>query len=195
MCLCFQVKPGRLVFSGHYGAYREDIVWLSDDHGKTYRRVNVTFPKMDETTLTQLPNGSILLNMRNAHVSPCKCRGVSRSDDGGETWTPVRFDPTLISPVCEAALAQIGSRLYFSNPASTTARENLTIRVSDNGGTTWEKQTLLVQGGSVWGGYSSLVPGELGGEGTGLGGVLYERYSSKKQAISFSAFPLNFDKL
>ncbi|XP_065180744.1 sialidase-1-like [Sycon ciliatum] len=185
-------KKGRLVFAGHYGAYREDIVWYSDDSGLHYTRPNVTFPKMDEATLTQLANGSILLNMRNAHASSCDCRATSRSDDAGETWTPIRYDPTLISPICQASLAQIESRLYFSNPASTKSRENLTVRVSDDGGTTWIKKTLLVQGGSVWGGYSSLVPDEIG---TGLGGVLYERYSNGKQAISFSAFPLDFDKM
>ena len=182
------------MFSGHYGAYREDVVWYSDDHGKTYHRVNITFPKMDEVTLTQLENGSILLNMRNAHISSCNCRATSRSDDGGETWSAIRFDSTLISPVCQAALAQIGSRLFFSNPASTKERENLTIRVSHDGGTSWSSSTHLVAAGSTWGGYSSLVPAELGGDGkTGLGGILYERYNpDKKQVISFSTFPLSF---
>ena len=104
---------------------------------------------MDEVTLTQLQNGSVLLNMRNAHFSACKCRAVAHSDDGGETWSNVQFDATFISPVCQAALAQIGSSLYFSNPASTSKRENLTIRISHDGGTTWSHRTHLVASGST----------------------------------------------
>ena len=54
---------------------------------------------MDEAQLVELDNGMIMANMRNNHLNPCDCRGVSLSSDSGETFGNITFDPTLISPV------------------------------------------------------------------------------------------------
>lgn len=47
--------------------------------------------------------------------------------------------------------------IFFSNPASTTSREDITVRRSDDGGATWLPNTWLVQGGPTWGGYSCMA--------------------------------------
>ena len=54
--------------------------------------------------MVELPDGSILLNMRNEHLTSCDCRATSISYDGGETFAPIVFDPVLISPVCQASI-------------------------------------------------------------------------------------------
>merc|ERR1712096_172079 len=95
---------GRLVFCGHYGAYRYDTTWYSDDGGKTYARSAQTLEKMDECALVELSDGTVQLNMRNNHITNCDCRATSLSKDGGETWGAITYQDALISPVCQASI-------------------------------------------------------------------------------------------
>ena len=72
------------------------------------------------------------------------------------------------------------SLLVFSNPASTTARRALTVRVSGDGGKTWPV-TIPVEPGPA--AYSCLAP--LSG---GRVGLLYER--GKSAQITFTVLPI-----
>lgn len=45
--------------------------------------------------------------------------------------------------------------MYFSNPASKTHRDQMTVKKSSNGGETWEIDTPIFGGPSA---YSNLVP-------------------------------------
>ena len=114
-------------------------------------------------------------------------RALSRSEDGGATWSPLAFDDALIEPICQASLIAIpgpGSPpavvLVFSNPASTTARRALTVRVSRDGGRTWPDHILVDPGPAA---YSCLAP--LPG---GRVGLLYER--GKSAHIRFTTIPI-----
>lgn len=188
--------PRRLVFASHFGAYADDVVYYSDDGGATFAVSQTVLPKMDEVAVAELWNGSLMLNMRNDHVNSCQCRGVSLSHDGGATWSPVAFDATLIEPVCQAALVSLNDALYFSNPASTSVRANITIRRTDARDTAWRNASLRVATGPQFGGYTALVPAPLAVNAS-AGGILYERTDTslppaQQDAIAFSVFPLDF---
>eukprot|EP01116_Phalansterium_solitarium_P010341 TRINITY_DN2502_c0_g1_i4.p1 TRINITY_DN2502_c0_g1~~TRINITY_DN2502_c0_g1_i4.p1 ORF type:complete len:371 (+),score=108.22 TRINITY_DN2502_c0_g1_i4:1924-3036(+) len=180
---------GRLVFIAHAGAYTNDIVYYSDDHGASYTLSQTVIPRVDEGVVVELANGSLLANMRNDHLTSCDCRAESASNDGGATFGPLTFSPELVSPVCQASMVRIAGALYFSNPASTQVRENLTVRRSDDDGRTWPA-SLLVSPGKLWGGYSCMASGDP--ISAGFGGILYERYNDTVAVISFSVFPLKF---
>lgn len=90
----------RLLVISHHSAYIHDYVSVSDDGGTTWTTDGHIFPLMDEAALTQLPNGSIMANMRHKS-SPTLGRGVAVSNDGGITFGAIEFDSTLISPVCQ----------------------------------------------------------------------------------------------
>jgi sialidase-1 len=112
---------------------------------------------------------------------------VARSRDGGTTWSPLEFDAALIEPVCQASLIAVPRPgrpaevlLVFANPASTTARRALTVRVSGDGGKTWPA-TIPVEAGTS--AYSCLAP--LPG---GRVGLLYER--GKPTHITFTVLPV-----
>eukprot|EP00928_Gymnodinium_smaydae_P041380 TRINITY_DN28013_c0_g2_i1.p1 TRINITY_DN28013_c0_g2~~TRINITY_DN28013_c0_g2_i1.p1 ORF type:complete len:372 (-),score=37.21 TRINITY_DN28013_c0_g2_i1:66-1181(-) len=179
----------RLLVVSHMGAYKRDYISFSDDAGQTWASVNTTFPGMDEATLADLGGGHVILNMRH-RLESAKGRAVSRSVDGGLTWSSVSYDAALIGPVCQGSLAAIGSSLYFSNPASKTRRDELRIRRSDDGGRTWPSSLLIQKGSSA--GYSSLVPGRIGGVNGSSGGILFE--STTAGSIDFSTFSLSFDR-
>ena len=164
-------------------AHREDVVWYSDDDGASYTRTNHTFPRMDEVQPVELVNGSVLLNMRNAHATTCDCRAVARSDDAGETWSAIWYDAQLPSPVCAASIVRVGKDIFFSNPDSTRSRENMVVRRSTDGANTWSASLTIDAGPAA---YSSLVSGGVDDQS---GGVLYEASGGRLVLV---VFPLNF---
>jgi sialidase-1 len=187
---------GRIVVPAHNGAYSNDVAYYSDDGGKTWTVGTTELPRMDEAVIAVQRNGSLLLNMRNDHANTCDCRAIIRSDDGGETFNlPILYDSTLISPVCQASLVTIEGSMYFSNPASKTSRVNITIRRSDNDGSSWNSQTFLAgPGGSD--GYSCLAAGDASAvdptSGIKYGSILYENENAKGElTISWRLFPLD----
>jgi len=184
-------KKGRLLVPSHdpYG-YNYATVAVSDDHGITWRTINQTFHRMDESALTQLPNGSVMINMRRDPqlTTPPYHRGVAVSDDGGDTWGPISFDARLETPICQGSIVSFGGATYFSNPASI-GRNHLTIKKSTDNTATWAKSLLVEAGGSS--GYSCLVQGGIqGGDGKASteGGILYEAVGG---TIKFVRFPLS----
>ena len=188
---------GRILVPAHNGAYANDVVYYSDDGGVTWGVGDTKLPKMDEAVLAVLNDGTVLLNMRNNHLSSCKCRAVSRSTDGGMSFSAISYDATLISPVCQASMVTVGDALFFSNPASTSERVNITIRRSDDGGKSWLPQTYLVNMGAASAGYSCLASGDATvvdhTTGRTYGAILYESMgaSGAVASISFRLFPLD----
>ena len=70
---------GRILWSGHIntGTVANVKVWYTDDYGVTYDMANTDLPHMQESALVELSNGSIVDNMRNAHIWSCDCRGIA----------------------------------------------------------------------------------------------------------------------
>lgn len=133
-------------------------VIYSDDHGETWHLGGVT-PEIsigtNESTVAELSDGKLLLNMRAKNNN--NQRMVSTSSDGGLSWTSPVTDYELRDPVCQGSLlsAEINGNhmLFFSNPSSTE-RENLTIRLSENDGETWSESYQVNPGPSA---YSDIV--------------------------------------
>ena len=137
-----------------------------------------------------------MMNMRNYwgrdgnEAAKGNVRAFALSRDGGETWSDLRFDATLIEPVCQASLLRLENTddanrdvLLFSNPASKTTRHRLTARLSQDAGQTWPASLVLHEGPAA---YSCLV--ELPG---GSIGCLYEAGGeSAYEKIVFARFAL-----
>ena len=78
-----QLADGRLVASAVENTYRGDVVLLSDDGGARWNAsLGVHSSGVDEGQLTQLPNGSMMIVMRNC-INGDRCRGVSSSSASG----------------------------------------------------------------------------------------------------------------
>lgn len=170
------------------GALGRSHVIYSDDHGATWQLGGVSGESMNECAVAELADGSLLLNMRNYRGK--NLRAVSRSDDGGLTWSEPLNDPALIEPVCQASMIRLltsskegdtSRRLLFSNPASKK-RDRMTVRLSEDGGQTWPVSRTIYPGSSA---YSCLV--ELDDHSIGL---LYER--DKYRQITFERFSVDW---
>lgn len=128
----------------------------SDDHGKTWQLGGTTpQDQVNECTVAELPDGKLLLNMRNYDRTK-KVRKISLSEDGGLSWSDIQADTALIEPICQASLLCPGTQktLYFLNPASTNSRTNMTLKASTNFGESWEIVQVLNSGASA---YSDLT--------------------------------------
>ena len=189
---------GRLLAVGLAGgAYASEALFWSDDAGLTWTvSAAEVGPGMDEANMAELADGTVYLSMRNAHANAsCACVAYALSTDGGESFGPIAYDPTLISPECEASVAGYNGALYFANTASKTHRENITVRRTAAGAapTAWQQTSYLVAPGLTWGGYSSLAPTPIAAD---LGGILFERNITDGTpdgcVISFATFPLSF---
>jgi sialidase-1 len=138
--------------------YRCGVLY-SDDCGDTWQTgglVPATLNRLNECTVAEI-EGGLTLNIR---CTDAGARAVSYSQDGGATWSEPVLDESLPCPTCQASLLRSTleneSRHYFSNPASATSRECMTLRISDDDGETWPTSIVLYEGPS---GYSDL--GEL----------------------------------
>lgn len=130
----------------------------SDDGGQTWQLGGSTpSDQVNECTVAELPDGKLMLNMRN--YNQIRVRRVSTSTDGGATWSELVEDPALIEPVCQGSLLSCKGKgrktlLAFSNPANAKTRTHMTVKVSDDLGKTWKRQKLLYEEPSA---YSNLV--------------------------------------
>lgn len=156
----------------------------SDDKGETWKLGGST-PKhqVNECAIAELPNGDLMLNMRNYDRNN-KNRKVSISKDGGDTWSDIYDDDTLIEPICQGSLLADGKHLFFSNPASKESRSNMTIRKSDDEGKSWKKKITVHEGPSAYSDMVMIKKGQLG--------LLYEGgLESAYEGIAFQIIGLN----
>jgi sialidase-1 len=159
----------------------------SDDHGDTWKLGNNTpQDKMNETTVAEISKGRLMLNMRNADRT-IHTRHTSISTDGGETWSDVRKDSTLIEPICQGSLlnSAIGKKhvLFFINPAHKTKRMNLTLRTSFDEGASWATAKVIHAGPAAYSDITTYKKKEIG--------ILYEAGVKKPyEGIAFQLISL-----
>ncbi|MCH2064213.1 MAG: glycoside hydrolase [Roseibacillus sp.] len=158
-----------------YFAKRYSNALHSDDGGRTWTP-SAPFPMLggSEPGLLELKDGSIYYNSRT-HVRPGN-KLVGKSLDGGETWVEGREDDELFDGPpdvygCKGALARLTLEgreiLLFSSPGRKDRRDDITVRVSFDGGKSWPVRRLVREGP---GNYTWLA---VGREGTPSEGFIY----------------------
>lgn len=125
----------------------------AEDKPNTQNTADIT----NITGNTKTVAGTMVLNMRN-YQRATPTRQTCRSDDGGMTWSDQQHDVALVEPICQASFRRVGngesSEYLFSNPASETRRERITIRLSMDAARTWTASRVLDPRPSA---YSCLV--------------------------------------
>lgn len=166
------MSDGTLVFPtqgrDENGTSFSNITW-SKDGGKTWTTGNPATRNTTECAVVELQNGSLMLNMRdnrNKGNEVVNGRSVFVTDDLGETWTE---HPTsrkaLIEPTCMASLhkhtyqegGEEKSVLLFVNPASTTKRNHITLKVSYDEGNSWPEEKAILLDEYSGRGYSCIT--------------------------------------
>ncbi len=188
-----QAESGRLMIPYSAAHTRQKVysyVAISDDHGKSWSHVGPTGSETNESMLAQLADGTVISNMRS--TAGFHQRAISRSANDGDTWEPQRHDAALVEPVCQASILTVPAKLtpdgrewlVFCNPASKK-RENLTLKVSFDGGVSWPVSRLLQAGPTAYSCLTLLPEGGIG--------VLYEcGENNAYERIDFAQFPLQW---
>lgn len=169
-------------------------VFYSDDAGQHWKLGASVAKHTDECQLAELPDSMLLINMRNywgregQQPEKGNMRAIATSTDGGESWSPLAFDKTLIEPICQGSLLSLPAKngdaggLLFSNPASKTERKLLTVRLSRDDGKTWPVSRVLHPGPSAYSCLTILPDGTIGclyeaGEKTAYEQLVFARFS------------------
>lgn len=161
-------------------------IMYSKDGGKNWTIHNHARTNTTESQVAEVEPGVLMLNMRDNRGGS---RAVYTTTDLGKTWKEHESSRTALrEPVCMASLISVKAEdnvlgkdlLIFCNPNSTSNRNNMTIKVSEDGGYTWPYE-ILIDEGYGWG-YSclSMIDKETVG-------VLYE---SSVAHMTFQAFKL-----
>lgn len=164
---------GRLVVSANHSTpgtkeYHSHLIY-SDDSGATWKLGGIVSKSGgNESSVVELQNGDLMLNMRNYNRSESKSRSYAISKDGGETLSEMEYIPELIEPVCQGSTlnytkrGKISSNILFSNPASTDNREKMTLKLSIDNGKTWPFARLIYSGPSAYSDLVNLKGGNIG---------------------------------
>jgi len=96
-----QLRSGRLLIPCDHVvradlAQRYSHVIYSDDGGRSWQIGGSVGPDCNESTVAELSDGTLMLNMRS--YGGRNRRAVALSRDGGLSWSPPAFDETLVEP-------------------------------------------------------------------------------------------------
>lgn len=165
--LTSQKYAGRLILPG--GIRKEEMgnvtrktigIWYSDDHGMNWDFVRIMEddPRSVscEARVTELKDGSLLYNVRTRYDG----RHLSRSTDGGESWSELKSHPDLEVTQCNGSMitlrdqkGRLTQNLLFSIPSPGGRKDGL-IYVSKDEGENWSLKHQPVKGYFA---YSALI--------------------------------------
>lgn len=169
------IAANHTVAGDHSAAQSEANAFYSDDHGRTWHLgATLDVPGGNESTVAAGPDGSVVMNSRD-QTGKSHARLIAISRDGAARWNAHFIAHDLPDPVCQGSTLGYttpqGKRvLLSSNPGSTTARVDLTISASFDGGHTWPKHTLIHKGPSAYSDITVMRDGMLG--------IVFERGSN-----------------
>lgn len=202
-CHAIQLKKGkhknRIVVSCNHGLFKNgesagsySHLIYSDDHGNSWAIGGEGERDGNESTVTELKNGDLMLNMRSTrHKGRAKnepYRLVALSHDQGITLEPQRYDCSLIEPVCNGSIinyspeGKLTQTLLFSNPNHTTKRKNMTVKMSKDNGKNWQVAHQVCDTPAAYSDMVVLPDGTVG--------ILYETgKESCYEQIEFTILP------
>ncbi len=165
-------RKGRMIISCDHieektKKYYSHVIY-SDDAGESWQIGGITpQDQVNECSVAEIGRGKLILNMRNYDRDQMN-RKISISKDYGNNWGDIYYDETLIEPICQASILRYtynGPRknnLFFLNPSDKNKRINMTLRLSDDLGSSWKNYITLHEGPSAYSDLTKLPNGNLG---------------------------------
>lgn len=160
------MSDGTLVFAAQYKDVNEmpwSTIVYSNDGGENWTIGEPVRSNTTEAQVVETEDGTLMINMRDNRGG---ARAVYTTIDMGKTWHEHSSSRrALQEPVSMASLIRSkpeGSDyhhnfLLFSNPNSTAARVNMTVKLSKDYGKTWPLNQQVLLDESRGFGYSSLT--------------------------------------
>ena len=182
-----QLQGGRLIAPVTVSdtAHTHSYYLYSDNHGNSWQMSSLMGTDINEPTMVELDDNTLLLNARTRTGN----RAIVRSKDGGDHWSEVSYHKDLIEPGCQGSFIKYSvdgkSLLVFSNPADSKKRQNMMVSVSKDNGKTWPVKKVIYEGPSAYSCLTILPNGKIG--------LLYENgKESPYEKISFVSLDVNW---
>ena len=151
--------------------------FYTDDHAKSFHiSQNNAFPGSNESTAAELSKGRLLMNSRDQSGRQ-RNRIIAISSNGGQSWDTTYYDKQLPDPICEGAILTLNygkkhNTLAFSNNASRSGRDSLTLRISYDDAQSWPVQYLIEASNTAYSDIVQVSKNEVG--------ILYEAAGYRK---------------
>ena len=181
-----------------YTGYGDIMVYLSDDHGRTWRR-NSTVLKpnstlsgdsvmLQEPGVVELEDNRLMMFIRtDQHV-----QYITWSADQGETWLPVR-PGNISSPRSPASIERIPQTgdllLVWNNNSKDHKRTPYNVAISRDEGKTWEHLKTLEDDPYGWYCYTAIY---FGGDYILLGHCAGDRREGGLNTTQITRFPIDW---
>lgn len=190
---------GRIVVSCNHGVFRDgkpdgshSHLIYSDDGGETWAIGGDAGRDGNESTVAELRNGDLMLNMRGPRsknrAENGSCRLVAVSRDAGLSFGPKYYDRALTEPVCNGSIINYTPRgkltgtLLFSNPNHPAKRKDMTVKISKDSGKTWKAAYKLCDIAAAYSDMAVLAGGDVA--------VMYETgEDTAYDRITFTVIP------
>ena len=143
-----------------WGKVQFSYAMYSDDHGATWKRsAPLDSDLSDESMSVETAAGRIYMNMRSRQER--RRRAYAWSEDGGKTWSDVRFHQDMPEPSVQGSVVRFTraerhgrNRVLLAHPASPIERAQLTVRMSYDECETFPVAKVLHKGSAA---YSDLA--------------------------------------
>ncbi len=165
----FKANIGEKALDGGQFTCHSTVVY-SKDQGKTWHIGKGAKTNTTEAQVVELPDGSLMLNMRDDRNRKDKGdtngRAVAITRDLGKTWemhpssNRALPESNCMASIIGAEIIVNGSKkqvLFFSNPNHKIERKNMTIKASFDNGLTWPEEFQLQLNEKGGYGYSCLT--------------------------------------
>ena len=137
----------------NWGKIQSSYALYSDDHGRTWHHsANITQDASDECAAVELADGRLYMDLRSRQNKKCRARSISQ--DGGQSWSPVEYDPRLPEPSCQGSILRSNNTIYLTHPSNPDDRTHLALYHSLDNGQTFSSPTILYEGPAA---YSDLA--------------------------------------
>lgn len=176
-----------VIKDGKFAGYGSHVI-ISDDGGQSWR-IGGICPGGNESSAAELPDGTVILNMRvqdkELRASNGNCRIQAVSYNGGETFQAATTAEGLVEPCCQGSILNYSNKgentniVLFCNPSDRSRRANLTVQASADNGRSWHKVACVREGLAAYSDLCTFKNGDIG--------VIYENGEiSPYEKISFS---------
>ena len=107
-----------------------------------------------------MADGSLYMTLRSRNER--RCRGWSRSRDGGATWSAVAYESALPEPSCQGSIVRLGDgRVLMAHPSKPDERAELTLRLSEDQGHSWSVARVLEPGAAAYSDLAVALDGQV----------------------------------
>jgi predicted neuraminidase len=181
-----------------YTGYGDIMVYLSDDHGRSWRRNSMVLKPnstlsgdsvmLQEPGVVELKDNRLMMFMRtDQHV-----QYITWSTDQGETWLPVRPGniPSPRSPASIERIPQTGDLLLvWNNNPKDHKRTPYNVAISRDEGETWNSIKTLEDDPHGWYCYTAI---HFGGDYVLLGHCAGDRREGGLNTTQITRFPIDW---